>query len=719
MAHLERIDLLVHAQVQRARASYQADSAFHGLYISEQEVDALLARPTGRPHWAAGGAWHDPSVLEAFDRLGEAIGVGEQRAPDDAKRLRLTELTRFFGLTPFDRDTLLICLAPELDLRYERLYAYLQDDVTKKQPSIDLVLNLLCRSFDEKISRRERFSARSPLIAHRLVEALQDPSALRPSLLSSNLKIDPRIAGYLLGSDEPSERLSAVIEVTVPSVTFDDLIAPSAVKERLQQVGRLMDAGMEHPVFFLTGADRKGKRQAAGALCQYLGLGLLTVDAQSLTGMEERELADAIELVGREALLQHAAVYWSDIDELFPEAKRVQWVRFLRLVEQWAGPVLVSCPDSVQTGDQGFRKRFVTIELDIPDYDQRVLLWQRALSSSTLRAAGAAESLAAAFRLSAAQIEAATHTASCRAFWRDPSAARIELDDLRFGCRHHSNRAIAELAQKITPRYGWNDIVLPGDRLEQLKEIRDAVQFRQVVYERWGFERKLSIGKGLNILFSGPSGTGKTMAAEIIAKEIGLDLYKIDLSSVVSKYIGETEKNLARVFSEASTSNAILFFDEADALFGKRSEVKDAHDRYANIETGYLLQQMEEYEGVVVLATNLQNNMDDAFLRRMAFSVAFPFPNERDRLRIWEGIWPVETPRASDLDLGFMARQFKLAGGNIKNIGVAAAFLAVADDQLVKTDHLIRATKRELQKLGRVCVKADFGPYYPLVEGAS
>jgi SpoVK/Ycf46/Vps4 family AAA+-type ATPase len=211
------------------------------------------------------------------------------------------------------------------------------------------------------------------------------------------------------------------------------------------------------------------------------------------------------------------------------------------------------------------------------------------------------------------------------------------------------------------------------------------------------------------VLFAGPSGTGKTMAAEIIAGELGLELYKIDLSTVVSKYIGETEKNLSRIFTEAETSNAILFFDEADALFGKRSEVKDSHDRYANIEIGYLLQRMEEYEGVVILATNFRKNMDEAFVRRLHFTVEFPFPNAADRRRIWEGIWPADTPRDSTLALDFMAHRFELTGGSIRNIALAAAFLAADDGNVVTMKHLIHGTQREYQKMGKVVAENEFG----------
>jgi SpoVK/Ycf46/Vps4 family AAA+-type ATPase len=316
--------------------------------------------------------------------------------------------------------------------------------------------------------------------------------------------------------------------------------------------------------------------------------------------------------------------------------------------------------------------------------------------------------LATKFKFTGGQIRDVAATAENLARLRDTEHASITTQDLYEASRLHSNQKLATLARKITPEYKWEDIVLPADRLEQLREVCNHVKYRDRVYGEWGFDRKLSLGKGLSVLFAGPSGTGKTMAAEIIAGALGLDLYKIDLSTVVSKYIGETEKNLSRIFIEAETSNAILFFDEADALFGKRSEVKDSHDRYANIEIGYLLQRMEEYEGVVILATNFRKNMDEAFVRRLHFTVEFPFPNEEDRHRIWERIWPQDTPRSSELDLGFMARRFELTGGNIRNIALAAAFLAADNSNIVDMTHLLHATKREYQKMGKVVSESEF-----------
>ncbi|HEX9595413.1 MAG TPA: ATP-binding protein, partial [Anaerolineales bacterium] len=286
------------------------------------------------------------------------------------------------------------------------------------------------------------------------------------------------------------------------------------------------------------------------------------------------------------------------------------------------------------------------------------------------------------------------------------------MHDLFNAARAQSGHDLATLAQKVDLHYTWGDIVLPEDSLAQLHEICQRVTQRRRVLGEWGFDRKLSLGKGVNALFAGPSGTGKTMAAEIVANELGLDLYKIDLAGVVSKYIGETEKNLDRIFREAEDANAMLFFDEADALFGKRSAIKDAHDRYANIEISYLLQKMEAYDGLAILATNLRQNLDEAFIRRLAFTVHFPFPDEASRRRIWQGIWPAATPLGEAVDLDFMAGQFKLSGGNIKNNALAAAFLAATDGGAVTMEHLLQATRREYQKMGKTLSEVELNELY-------
>src|SRR5262249_11388531 len=336
---------------------------------------------------------------------------------------------------------------------------------------------------------------------------------------------------------------------------------------------------------------------------------------------------------------------------------------------------------------------FLRLELPETTYAQRREHWRTGLSGHVADLpSGDVDALAGRFRLTSGQIADAIRPARPLAWTRAPHNGHLSASDIDAACRAQAQHRLGTLARKLNPRYVWDDIVLPRPQLTTLRVICATVRQRPVVYGEWGFDRKLSMGKGLIALFAGPSGTGKTMAAEVIATDLGLDLYKIDLATVVSKYIGETEKNLDRIFGEAQESDAILFFDEADALFGKRSEVKDAHDRYANIETAYLLQRTEEYDGLVILASNLKKNLDEAFVRRLHFLVEFPVPGEAGRLEIWRRPSRAATPRADDVDLPFLARKLKIAGGNIRNIILTAAFLAAEDREPVAMRHLVRAS---------------------------
>lgn len=291
-------------------------------------------------------------------------------------------------------------------------------------------------------------------------------------------------------------------------------------------------------------------------------------------------------------------------------------------------------------------------------------------------------------------------------------------EDLRAGARAQNAAGLERLAGRVRPAVAWDDLVLPPAVVDQLRELASRARYRDVVLDGWGMGRASSTrGRGLAALFAGDSGTGKTMSAEVMAGELGLDLYVIDLSTVIDKYVGETEKHLDRIFTEADRVNGVLLFDEADAVFGKRSDVKDSHDRYANVEVAYLLQRMERFDGVAILTTNLRSNLDDAFTRRLDAVVDFPVPDVDDRLRLWELHLPISVPREDDLDLAFLAQRFRISGGNVRNICLTGAYLAAAEDRALRMTDLIHGTAREYQKLGRLCVEAEFGPWYQFVRG--
>ncbi len=711
---LARVDLLIQQAVGRLRAQQaQGPDEFQGLYVPDHEVDRILAgtytiAPDFRSPSASG---HALPLLDSVQHVARDIARRVDASRARGVPLRLVDLAERFALTRQDLDILLIALAPEIDLKYERLYAYLQDDVTKKRSSVDLALNLLCATLDAKLAARAVFAPDAPLFKHQLLHLFNDPALTEPPLLSRYFKVDERVISYLLGLDDLDPTLAPYARLVHPDCRLDDLLLASELKRRLALLVRSPGAAQRGVVLLLQGAYGTGKRTVAEAVCRELGREMILIDGGRLTRAEGSVFETAAHLADREARLRHAALYWDDFEALLGDDKRASREMLLRDAADRRGLTFLASETAWEPSDALRGLPFVRVELEPPSHTERVQLWHAALSDLPRDADIDLAVLANQFRFTPGQIHDAAATARRLAEWRAPDSGHITGHDLATACRLHSNRKLATLAHQLTPHYRWQDIILPPDRLAQLREICNYVKHRARVYEAWGFHGKLALGKGLNALFAGPSGTGKTMAADIIAGELGLDLYKIDLSGVVSKYIGETEKNLARIFAEAETSNAILFFDEADALFGKRSEVRDAHDRYANIEIAYLLQKMEEYEGIVILATNLRKNMDDAFVRRMHFTIDFPFPDEWDRRRIWASIWPEQTPHAADLDLGYMAHRFEIAGGNIRNIALAAAFLAAEDDQPIGMRHLIRATQREYQKMGKIVLDGEFGEY--------
>jgi AAA+ superfamily predicted ATPase len=699
---LQRLDRLLQRAVAAAQAAYGSAAAgdpFRGLHVGDDEVERLLAREPGAPAlWAVGNEFEAP--------LPDAV----------ADRSPLAWLAAAFDLAPFEVDLILIALAPEFDLRYERLYAYLQDDVTRRWPSVDLALNLLCRSAEAKLARRAHFGADAPLIRHGLLQLIPDPHQLQPPRLAHYLKLDEQIVRLLLAQRTLDSRLAPFCRMVEPAVSLDELPLDA---ERTRALPALLSQAREsgQPLrLYFHGPRGAGKRRAAEALAGAVGARLLAVGLARIPAADA-DLEHVLKLLFREAWFQDAVLYLDDLDALRGDERGASYQRVLAALAEDAGITILAGAQPWAPAGHG-PMGVIVMPFRIPDFAGRRACWQTSLAAHGVALApDALAGLADRFRLTPEQIGDATATVCNYARWRaagaplaDPpshSSDRPTIRDLFSAARAQASHDLGTLARKTEPVYTWDDIVLPDESLAQLRELCSWVAHRHRVLGDWGFGRKLSHGKGVNALFSGPSGTGKTMAADIIANELGLDLYRIDLSGIVSKYIGETEKNLARIFSAAEDANAILFFDEADALFGKRSEVRDSHDRYANIEISYLLQQMEQYEGLAILATNLRQNMDEAFVRRLAFVIEFAFPDEASRRRIWVGSWPASTPLAADVDLELMARQFKLSGGNIKNVALAAAFQASASGGPVTMAHLLRATAREHQKLGKVLSAAE------------
>jgi SpoVK/Ycf46/Vps4 family AAA+-type ATPase len=720
-AELSHLCLVIGREVVRSRRRSRAEQTdmLRGVFISEAEVNQLLGDAddgmAGRDEVEA--LQHQATVLRSEIRQQRRASV------ENGVYLSLVHLARIFGLTPFEEQVILICLAPEIDLKFERLYGYLQDDVTRKSPTADLAMKLLCSSAGDKLNARAVFSPQASLFRLQLVRYQDDGSA---HFLARGLKLDERIEGFLLGTPSMEKDLTSCLSSFPSPVSLRSLRWPEELTNGLIAVSQTHLTSRAQParklVYNFYGPKGTGRKSLAASLCKELDVALLIVDLHEVR-LRQSSFEELVQKTFREAVLQPAAIYVEHFDLLAEDdEKTVSQLRYLiARLEEFSWLTFVATEKMWEPAGMLKDHVYLSVELPMPDLKARVELWpimaaRAADRDGLLNRETNWEELAVKFRLTPGQMRDGLVGARNYACLRAGPGASVELTDLHRGCRAQSNQKLTSSARRLTPRHSWPDITLPRNELAQLREVCAQVKHRRKVYDEWGFGHKVSTAKGLAVLFHGPSGTGKTTAVEILANELQLEAYKIDLSTVVSKYIGETEKNLSAIFQEAETSNALLFFDEADSLFGKRSEVKDAHDRYANIEINYLLQRMDEFEGLVILATNLRKNIDEAFFRRMHFAIEFPFPDETNRYHIWKQHIPRSAPVANDIDFNFLAGRLNITGGNIKNIVVNAAFLAAENSGVIHMKHLMRATRREYEKMGRLCTESEFAPYHAMLK---
>lgn len=683
-AYLQARLMLVESRVRalvklRRTTDTDPDNSFRGLYVSEEQVDQMLSGNNWGPSIPDPDSAQDLAELEAWADAQEASGID----------LRLRRLGTSFGLDDWDVEILLVALAPDLDPRFERLYGYLNDDVSRRRACIGLALELCgvqLRSSSEGSSVLGRLHPKGALCSAGLliIEEIDRPLLTRP------LRVPDRVTAHLLGDDRPDASISPYLVDCLP-------VESSGV--RLIRQALNSGAGL---IYVREKSGATGLSFCASALAG-AGVSSTTVDLSLID--RSQETTDLIAGAIREARLAGGGLVAGSIDTL-AEGK----FEAIRALSMAPCPVILL---GSRSWDPMWSARVpVLIDALPPAPEDRARYWSASLNGGGPTGADLVRATSQ-FRLTTEQVRRAATFAVQRAA---AIGAQVSVDDVQAGARAQNAGALERLTRRIEPRAGWTDLVLPADTLNQLHELTERARLSDQVMTLW--KGASSKGFGVSALFAGDSGTGKTMSAEIVAKALGLDLYVIDLSTVIDKYIGETEKNLERIFVEADRVNAVLLFDEADAIFGKRSEVQDAHDRYANVETAYLLQRIERFDGLAILTTNLRANVDEAFTRRLDAIVDFPNPEEDDRRRLWEVHLKRGMPLAEDLDLDFLARSFKLSGGNISNIVLSAAFLAAHEQTHIQMAHLIRATEREYRKLGHLCVPEEFGVYYALIARA-
>jgi SpoVK/Ycf46/Vps4 family AAA+-type ATPase len=623
-----------------------------------------------------------PSLDEQIEAAADAREAAAGIDPPPALLL----LANGFDLSPFERDTLLLCAAQEFDPSLGQLCAEAQDCQSRNFPTFSLAITL----FDDP--RWDALSAHRPLRYARLIEISQ-PGAM--PLTSSALRADERIVNFLKGLNVLDDRLSVLVQALSP----DEDAALSAsqcevVDSIIQRLSR-MATESSLPVMQLISTDAGSRLSAARRVCELTNRRLYSLSIETLPA-QLPEIETFVRLWQRESVLLPVALY---IDADQGEHTSAETSALLKFLSRPVGMVFVGVRETpLRISATNF-----SVDVEMPSASEQCDEWTTMLGvvAPELDSHESAKLLAGQFNLNLNDIRSAAEM-SVQALSEDE---KIEQRLWRT-CRDFVRPRLDSLAQRLDPKATWDDLVLPDEQTALLRQIVGQVRERHKVYDQWGFAEVMNRGFGISAMFVGESGTGKTMAAEVIANDLGLNLYRIDLSAVVNKYIGETEKNLRKLFDAAERGGAILFFDEADALFGKRSEVKDSHDRYANIEINYLLQRMEAFSGLAILATNMKGALDTAFMRRLRFIVNLPFPGVKERKQIWQKALPSQTPQR-DLDYDRLAR-LNVSGGNIHTIALNAAFLAAQNGQAVTMPLLLSAARVELRKLEKAFSEAEF-----------
>ncbi|MEU4147114.1 ATP-binding protein [Streptomyces parvulus] len=630
---------------RRAGGDPTADDPLRGLYLSDEAVQHLLDTwPSGD---GAGPA--------------EPLPPGDPAVPAD----RLARLAGRTRLTELDTAVLLIALAPDVDRTFEPLYGYLNNDVSRRRATVSLALEL-CGVPAHLAAARARFHASAPLRSLGLLE-VEEPE--RP-FLTRSLRVPDRLVGHLLGDDSPDAALLGLLPAMPEPL-------PSAATAADVFVDRLAARLGQGPLTAYLREPREGDGLAALASV----LDAAKTEALRFAGPEEHvpDLLREARLTGRAVVvsglpekpgaLVRALTAATDVTVLMcdPRPYDPQWSR--------ADPLVLDAPGRRAGGATAWR---AALGPDADGFDLATAV--------------------APYRLGGDRIQRAALTARALAAF---DGLPLNADHIRLAARRQSASGLESHARRIRPDVDWGDLVLPDKPLVQLRELALRARHRDRVLGDWRLSAGGGRGRGVLGLFAGESGTGKTLSAEVVAADLGLDLYVVQLSSVVDKYVGETEKNLERIFTEADRTDAVLLFDEADAVFGKRSEVKDAHDKYANMESAYLLQRLESFDGIALLTTNLRANIDEAFTRRLDLVVDFPFPDPEQRLALWRHSLS-RVPSADGIDPEPLAREFELAGGSIRSAVVTAAYLAAGRDDMVTADDLLEGARREYRKAGRL-----------------
>lgn len=658
-----------------------------GLVVSREEFEHNLAKAAQRGLLSQ----LTGEEREQVELTRSAIVLRLERT---GEALPLLELFRRCGLDDFQQGCVVLAYLVTVDRKYEKLFAYLQDDVTSRAPGTALAVQLLLPAEGSVEEYLARFAGRDGFTR------LFDPEQLEQ--------------GRLVLRETVTEFLATGTIANRPGRTLFDggVKRPARPLEIQGEIARSLDVVLDDPApccVLITGQPGSGKRFQVEHLMARRKKRCVFADLEGESWERAaEEAALAATLTDAYLCLYHLDRSSEGAEHVPPSPRMMETLAALSIGREKRF-FLSALPT-------GARLNTLEVELEIPPVTQqeRLELFRSALREAGLSGDFTPEELAAKFSFTPRQVRMACEQAI--GLSRLMGGGVVTGSMIHQCCYRQVVHKLGDLASRVPAAYTWEDVVMPEETKRLLRHACGHIRYQHKVYCQWGFDRKVSYGRGLSLLFAGAPGTGKTMCAQVIANQLNMELYKINISQVVSKYIGETEKNLRAVFTEAKNSGCILFFDECDALFGKRSEVKDSHDRNANVEVAYLLQQIEEYDGVCILATNLIGNIDAAFMRRITYVIRFPFPEPPVREEIYRRMLPAQAPVAGDIDWAFLAEKFQLSGGHIKNIVLSAAFMAAGEDAPICMRHLLRAAVNELKKNDIVVVREQMQEYADLLE---
>lgn len=602
-----------------------------------------------------------------------------------------------YNLTDLESFLLVLSMIECSDNKYTKIFKALYNDPEKSLTDYDLAIKLyffvydvseVQSGYDIKLDLMSKFST---LIFRPYVQ-----------------KLDQRLFSFIESNGRSKIDLRGVQCVTKnenkPLLVMED------IPERMASVAYENKKG-ETIFYYLNGPEGIGKRTIAKRFASILDTSLILIDVMQLNVADQKIFYEILITVCREAIINQGVLCFFNFDYFMSEEnENYQYIDLIMsTARQYSALVVILSKDPIKKRNMFNDYMWLDIRVPLPNKDESIKLWQKCLSDVSLDEKIEPYEMANKFTFTPGQIIGTAIESKKLKLWKQSQTiSKKEFYDCAYAQIVHD---LEKKATLIYARYNWDQLILDKEQKDMLKNACDQVRFKHIVYDKWGFEKRLAYGRGVSMLFAGPPGTGKTMAAQVVANDLGIEIYKVDLSQIVSKYIGETEKNLNDLFNEAKKSNVILFFDETDALLGKRTEVKDSHDKNSNLETSYLLQKMEEYDGITVMSTNYLENIDQAFFRRISYVIHFPFPDVESRKKIWENMYPENVPLEEDVDFDYLANQFEIAGGNIKNIAVVSAFLAAKENSKVGMKHIIKAIKYELTKQGKTLLREDFGEH--------